>query len=129
VSPSDEKGRYFTLDEAREALPMLLEIADELIPRRAELAAATHAQRAGSPLIALADLKGLEASVGELTDRLQRLGVQVKGFAPLLVDFPMLHDGRVVLLCWLEGDTELAWYHDVELGFAGRRPLTDLDDD
>jgi hypothetical protein len=127
VSPSGEQGRYFTLDEARDALPSLLEIADELIPARAVLTAATHAHRAGAPTMALADLKGLEARVGELTDRLQGLGVQVKGLAPLLVDFPMLHDGRVVLLCWLEGDTELAWYHDAELGFAGRRPLTDLD--
>jgi hypothetical protein len=126
VSPSDEQARYFTLDEARDAMPSVLEIADELIPARAELAAATHAQRAGTPQMALADLKGLEARVGELTDRLLRLGVQVKGFAPLLVDFPMLHDGRVVQLCWLEGDTELAWYHEADLGFAGRRPLTDL---
>jgi len=27
------------------------------------------------------------------------------------------------LLCWLEGDPDLAWYHRVDLGFAGRRPL------
>jgi hypothetical protein len=28
-----------------------------------------------------------------------------------------------VLLCWLEGEEELAWYHHVGLGFAGRRRL------
>jgi hypothetical protein len=53
--------------------------------------------------------------------------VQVKGFAPLLLDFPMRHDGRDLLLCWLEGERELAWYHDVAHGFPGRRPLSDLD--
>jgi hypothetical protein len=53
--------------------------------------------------------------------------VQVKGFAPLLLDFPMSHDGRDLLLCWLEGERELAWYHDVAHGFPGRRPLSDLD--
>jgi hypothetical protein len=30
-----------------------------------------------------------------------------------------------VLLCWLEGDRELAWYHRLDTGFAGRRPLAD----
>jgi hypothetical protein len=31
-----------------------------------------------------------------------------------------------VLFCWLEGDRDLRWYHEVELGFAGRRPLSHL---
>jgi arsenite methyltransferase len=30
-----------------------------------------------------------------------------------------------VLLCWIEGETELRWYHRLDLGFAGRRRLTD----
>jgi arsenite methyltransferase len=30
-----------------------------------------------------------------------------------------------VLLCWLEGDPKLSWYHRLDLGFAGRRPLVD----
>ena len=67
--------------------------------------------------------------MSELADRLQAMGLQIKGFAPLLLDFPMRHDGREILLCWLEGERELGWYHDAELGFAGRRPLTDLDPD
>jgi hypothetical protein len=28
-----------------------------------------------------------------------------------------------VLLCWLEGDRSLGWYHRLDLGFAGRRRL------
>jgi hypothetical protein len=34
-------------------------------------------------------------------------------------------DGVPVLLCWLEGDEELAWYHRADLGFLGRRRLPD----
>jgi hypothetical protein len=51
------------------------------------------------------------------------VGVEVKGFAPLLVDFPSELDGSPVLLCWLEGEAELGWYHRPEYGFVGRRPL------
>ena len=47
------------------------------------------------------------------------LDVQLKGWAPLLVDIPVEHDGRVVLLCLLEGDRELGWYHEVDHGFPG----------
>jgi hypothetical protein len=122
-----DRPRQFTVAEARDLLPEVLAIADEIVPLRAELAAATRGQQAGEPTLALADLKGLEARMSELSDRLQAMGLQIKGFAPLLLDFPMVHDGRQILLCWLEGERTLDWYHDAELGFAGRRPLTDLD--
>jgi hypothetical protein len=39
------------------------------------------------------------------------------------VDFPAELDGVPVLLCWLEGDAGLEWYHRTDLGFAGRRRL------
>lgn len=41
--------------------------------------------------------------------------------AALLVDFPATLNGETVLLCWLEGEHELGWYHKPEHGFAGRR--------
>ncbi len=120
--------RYFTVEEARAALPELLEVAEEVIGLRAELVEAGRAHNAGAPVMALADLKAMEARMGELIDGLTERGLEVKGFAPLLVDFPALVGGQEVLLCWLEGDTSLDWYHDAELGFAGRRRLSDLED-
>lgn len=121
----DAEG-YFTLDEARALLPTVLELTDEMVPLRARLAEATSAIRSGEPTEPLADVKAWEARMSELADQLQALGLQVKGFAPLLLDFPVRHGGGQVLLCWLEGERSLDWYHDPALGFAGRRPLTDL---
>ncbi len=41
-----------------------------------------------------------------------------------LVDFPYDHpSGREVMLCWLEGEDDLGWWHLPDEGFAGRRPL------
>jgi hypothetical protein len=51
------------------------------------------------------------------------LGVQLKDFDSGLCDFPHLRDGRVVLLCWKQGEDRIAWWHEVEAGFAGRQPL------
>jgi hypothetical protein len=42
-----------------------------------------------------------------------------------LVDFPALRDGREIYLCWLEGEDEIAYWHDPDTGFAGREPLDD----
>ncbi len=42
-----------------------------------------------------------------------------------LLDFPSKRDGDVVLLCWRVGEPEIGWWHTVEEGFAGRKPLTE----
>jgi hypothetical protein len=62
--------------------------------------------------------------IGKLTTELHTLGVPLKDYSRGLVDFPCVRDDRVVLLCWQigEGD-EIEWWHEIEAGFAGRRPL------
>ena len=53
----------------------------------------------------------------------QALGVLVKDLDRGLVDFPALRDGEEVLLCWQVGEGEIAYWHGLEEGFAGRKPL------
>jgi len=115
--------RLFTIDEARELLPQVQAAGSEVVELRARLVDATHRQQAGDDTVSLADVKAEEARLSEILDGLAACGIQVKGFAPLLLDFPALVDGREVLLCWLEGEATLAWYHAPEHGFAGRRRL------
>jgi hypothetical protein len=124
VSPSGtgDPGSPLTAEQAHALVPELVRLADEAVVVRAELTAAARAM----PPAPLADLKGHEARLSDLLDRIRGLGVQLKGWAPLLVDIEVEVDGRVVLFCWLEGDRELGWYHEVEHGFAGRRPLSEL---
>jgi len=114
--------RTFTVEEAHALASTVVEIGDELIEVRARLTEQRGLDGQGS----LADLKGLEARLADLLDQIMRLDVQLKGWAPLLVDIPVEHQGRVVLLCLLEGDREIGWYHELDHGFAGRRPLSHL---
>lgn len=111
----------FTLDEARELLVELRPILDELVAVRADATELAAAVRAGGR--GLADLKAYEARLDELMTAVQQTGAELKGWAPLLLDFPADLHGVPVLLCWLEGDAELGWYHRADLGFAGRRRL------
>jgi hypothetical protein len=116
----------FTLEQARAALVRLRPLLDEIVVVRAdlvELTAALASDGPPTPLGGLPERKAAEARLDELLADVRAAGVHLKGVAPLLVDFPAEFDGVPVLLCWLEGDPELAWYHRADLGFAGRRPL------
>ena len=118
----------FGVAEAREVLAGLMPVIGQFVTTRAdtaELAAAVNGMGPSTPLGGLPEFKAAQARLDELMTEIQRSGAHVKGFAPLLLDFPGEIDGHQVLLCWLEGDPELGWYHRTELGFAGRRPLPD----
>src|SRR3954451_2718000 len=116
----------FTVEQARADLARLLPVLDELITVRAdmvELSAALTPGGTPSQLGGLPERKAAEARLNELMTQIQETGADLKGIAPVLVDFPADLDGVPVLLCWLEGDPELVWYHRVEVGFAGRRRI------
>jgi hypothetical protein len=55
--------------------------------------------------------------------RLQEAEVVLRDLDRGLVDFPAVRDGREVYLCWIEGEDEIGYWHDLEAGFAGREPL------
>ncbi|GII03874.1 DUF2203 domain-containing protein [Planobispora takensis] len=118
-------GRVFTVDEARAMMPGVLERADDFVRMRGDLAELVRELRdhGESELGGLPEVKALEARLEEILGWFASNGVEVKGVAPLLVDFPATLGGVSVQLCWLEGDRDLVWYHRDDLGFAGRRPL------
>jgi hypothetical protein len=117
--------RAFTVAEARALMPELLARADSLIEVRASLVELQLALADGehSPLGGLPEAKGYQAQLSELVGWFGTQGLELKGIAPLLLDFPSQRSGEPVLLCWLEGERELGWYHKLPLGFAGRRRL------
>jgi hypothetical protein len=117
--------RTFTLDEARALLPELREVASDLIAARADMMELQTALSLGqwSVLGGRPEAKALEARLSELLAWFTAQGLQIRGWAPLLLDFPSYLDGDEVLLCWLEGDEAIEWYHRPEHGFAGRRRL------
>ncbi len=116
----------FSVDEALAELQLLLPVLDEIVELRADAAELAASAASGGPptsLGSLPELKAAQARLDELLTRVQATGADLKGLAPLLVDFPSELDGTAVLLCWLEGDRSIGWYHRADLGFAGRRPL------
>lgn len=129
--------RYFTAEEANELLPTVRPIVEQMVAHRRTLAVATvrHARIAAK--IAgngggvrphevdelQAAIEAEAAKIVACVEQLQELGVLVKDLDEGLVDFPALKDGEEVLLCWRLGEEEVAYWHTLEDGFAGRKPL------
>jgi hypothetical protein len=130
--------RYFTADEANDLLPEVRAAAEELMEhRRAALAATVQRAQVVSriagnggdfdpqePRELQEELERETEAVGEALARLERIGVIVKDADRGLVDFPALREsGEEVLLCWQVGEDEIAYWHGLEEGFGGRKPL------
>lgn len=124
--------KIFTLEEANTLLPavipMLLEIKSchNLIAsyRDAARAAANSAQFGGGGMESGSVYVKSLYELGKLTLELDSLGVQLKDYSRGLIDFPSMRGGRIILLCWQLGEAgQLEWWHDLETGFAGRKPL------
>jgi hypothetical protein len=113
------------LADARERLRSLRPRLDTIVEVRADLAELRADLEAvgRSPLGGIAEVKAFEARLYAELEAISDTGTQLKGYAPLLLDFPGERDGVPVLWCWLEGDADIAWYHRLECGFAGRRPV------
>lgn len=65
-----------------------------------------------------------------LTDILHQLterSIQIKDIGAGLIDFPHLRDdGEEVYLCWKLGEETIGYWHPIQDGFAGRRPIDQL---
>ena len=83
--------RTFSVSEAIAMLAEAAPVVNEILACRAELAERLHALEQGDRQ-QLPEVKGLEARLGEQLDWFTSRGVQVKGYAPLLLDWP--HERR-----------------------------------
>jgi hypothetical protein len=114
-----------TLDRARTLLAGLRPRIASFVAQRADLAELRADLGGGraSPLGGMPERKGLEARLHADLERVIAAGAQVRGVAPLLLDWPGERDGTPVWWCWLEGEDDIDWYHRRDCGFPGRRRL------
>lgn len=135
--------RYYDIDAANTALPELEGILETLAGQRAELVRirdevlARHpdmdAPTGGETMVAADDIRLARLRMQGLVDqmaagvaRIEAQGITLRDIAEGLVDFPALVSGRQVWLCWKRGEGDVGFWHDLDSGFAGRRPLSEL---
>ena len=64
-------------------------------------------------------LQDTKDAIAEITS----IGVQVKDLEIGLLDFPCALENEVVLLCWRYGEEKIQYWHGLEEGFKGRKPI------
>jgi hypothetical protein len=122
--------RYWTYEEAAAALPEVrvqVRRIRELI-EEARRDAPTAASGNGAGPSSNGDSSGAgegDTELRALVESLQRDGIILRDPDRGLIDFPARSpSGREYLLCWLEGEDAIEWWHWPDSGFAGRTPLT-----
>jgi hypothetical protein len=127
----------FTPAEANSALPEVRVAAERLVALRRRMHALDDEQRslvtsiggngggyaAGDLNAAQGALIALAEEAAACVEELAALGVQVKDLDSGLLDFPAVRNGEPVLLCWRVGEDHVGYWHGLEDGFAGRRPI------
>jgi hypothetical protein len=129
--------RIFTLEEANEALVELRPVVERMVQHRRNLTAAqvqqaelvTRIAGNGGDLVpsdlheAADTIQREAAAISECADRINAVGAEVKSLEEGLLDFPARRGDEVVLLCWKLGEDEIHYWHRVDEGFGGRKPL------
>lgn len=124
--------KHFTIDEARSYLPTLNYKMDELIQIKTKLDTAgfnifTRKYRPGYNPDTLTEFPDEFLQFMETIHTLQEDGVLVKGVDEGLADFPAIREnGDEVFLCWKAGEEDIYYWHSLDAGFRGRRPLAEF---
>lgn len=129
---------YYAIDAANERVAELRPILEKL---RADRDAVAEAQqdlmsfrRSNGSDEHSRELQLREQKVKTTVRRMQRAvarietwGITLRDIGTGLVDFPALANGRPIWLCWRLGEGDIAWWHEMDEGFGGRRPLISLE--
>jgi len=129
--------RIFTPQEANAALPELRPLVESMVAakraldeaqeRRDDVAQRIAGNGGGIPPAELAALQaavdGAAETLASAIESVQAVGVLIKDLDTGLVDFPAKRDGEDVLLCWHVGEERVEWWHGLEEGYAGRKPI------
>jgi hypothetical protein len=130
-------AREFTLEEANEAVVELRPVVERMVAHGRKLAEAQREQRQLVTRIAgnggdmqPSDLRELAETIQSAADaiaacaeEIDAAGAQIKSLEEGLLDFPSRREGELVLLCWKLGEGEIEYWHGIDEGFAGRKPL------
>jgi hypothetical protein len=139
------EGNVFTREEAEALLPSLRPLLEALRDAAREMRDAEahvsvlvqeHTEaRIDQPenparaayWAAVAKARGAEERAQGLMDEIRVLGAEVKDLDIGLIDFRCERGGQTVYLCWRLGEDGIRFWHDLNAGFAGRKPIEELE--
>jgi hypothetical protein len=126
--------KYFTVNQANQALVLVRPIVRDIMTKRKKMIEIKRTVRN------LKDTKkeNIDEIVNELSlslrnvskdityhlEELEMVGCYLKDFELGVINFPSILNGRVVFLCWMFGEVEVGFWHELTKGLAERKPIT-----
>ncbi len=128
--------RYFTIKSANEALPDVIEKFNNLKKQKNEIIKAeqelqiilSSTDSFEKHILQKQKLNSAMTVFYQLIEELEATGVSLKGLDQGLLDFPSKRFDEDVWLCWKDGETEIKFWHDMNSGFNGRKPISISDE-
>jgi len=116
--------KYFTPTEARSTLPLVKKIVKDILDTSKEMKLIADdfgiKEINNNP-----QLRKMADEIDGFISELEEVGCFYKdwNFTIGLVDFPAVIDNREVMLCWKSDEDDIKFYHDVDSGYSGRKPI------
>ncbi|HEX4750935.1 MAG TPA: DUF2203 domain-containing protein [Bryobacteraceae bacterium] len=107
----EHKLSYDKCDQELGAIAQRVTLTGGMVPPRERIAELRAHKDASA--------RGVKRAV----EQLQEIGCLLKDLGIGLVDFPTLYRGEEVYLCWKSGEPGITFWHRIEDGFAGRKPI------
>ena len=127
---------YYDIDAANARLAELRPLLTALREARNEVAAGQlrlarlQAADDADPALVTREQEGMTVTVRRMEQAVRQIdawGVTLRDIGTGLVDFPALVNGRPIWLCWKLGEDDIAHWHELDAGIAGRKPLIELE--
>ena len=123
---------YFTITSANEQLPIIIEkfkivtaFKNEIIKTEQQLnSSLTPTSNFEQYTTIKQKLNSIVTKFYQAIDDLEKTGVVIKGIDEGLLDFPSKRFDDEIWLCWKQGETEIKFWHEKDVGFSGRKPIS-----
>lgn len=139
---SEEQPKIFSLTEAESLRTQLEPLLIEAIEARRKIEdvdekldeLSERIQRTGGMLVPYENASKwrrehnhFAGAIRSAVERIHATGCVVKDIEIGLLDFPSRINGQDVFLCWRLGEDRIRFYHSMDEGFSGRKPIDPRD--
>ncbi len=123
---------YFTISSANEKLPVIIEkfknathLKNEIIKKEQQLSSSLSPTGNFEQYVIIKQkLNSIVTKFYQAIEDLEKTGVVIKGIDEGLLDFPSKRFDDEIWLCWKQGETEIKFWHEKDIGFSGRKPIS-----
>ena len=124
------KRKFFTVQHANKSLVLLRRIVGEITDKYAKLLeveelieAAEECHNSEQLGSYRQELVFLVDSVHECLEELDYTGVTIRDLRTGVIEFPAQHAGREIRLCWVYGEDEVSYWHELGAGLDSREEI------